>query len=261
MTSEIDGMVKHLFTIPYIISFNMSYFNGVSQANQIILILWSGFLFTHIAFSLYIIYKDVTKQWDKFRLVKSQNKDHDRLSKYLKCLPYLMRDFLIIFPIILYYYVNHNLENLLKETTWTDLLIKTPIAYLINKFWAMLVHLLIHKNNYLYKLIHETHHVKLEELCCLASWKESLGEFLLMEIPGFNLGLYFFKLNWLSHLLVYLYVAIGGTIDHCNYKVNAFFDPLYHFYHHKKPNYNFAEFEFYDKIFGTLYIEKAKNCS
>lgn len=242
------------------LSFYFPYFTYLSHTSKLILILWSGFLLPHLSLSCYIIYKDLTKQWDQFRLVKVQNDHPDRICKYLKCLPYVMRDFCIIFPLFLYYYINFNLENLLKETIWTDLVIKTPFAYLLNRLWAMLIHWLMHKNIYVYKFLHQTHHVKLEDLCCLTAWMDTIGEFIFMEIPGaFCLGLYFLELNWLSHLLIYVYVAIGGTIDHCGYQFNTFFNSIYHFNHHKKPNYNFAEFELYDKIFGTLYVENTGN--
>jgi sterol desaturase/sphingolipid hydroxylase (fatty acid hydroxylase superfamily) len=217
--------------------------------------MWSCFAFAHFGLSLYIIKKDLSGEWDQYRIAPDDPKN-GRISKYLKALPSVIRDLFISLPIIIFGYCYLNYQYLVSERTnieWAlELLIKLPLAYTLGRIWAMWVHKVMHMFPVLYKNIHKEHHVPLRELCALSAWRDKFIEFLLMEIPGaFLLGPYLFKLHWFSHGLMLIYIGIGGAVDHSGFYVNYWMDSRYHYVHHKNPNVNFAELEFLDIACGT----------
>jgi len=74
-----------------------------------------------------------------------------------------------------------------------------------------------------------------------------------MEVFGvFLLAQLFFPVPWIFHLLLCVYNGVGGAVDHCGFYVpNSMFDGRYHFVHHTKITYNYAEMEILDRWMGT----------
>jgi len=217
--------------------------------------MWFIFIVVHLSIGLYIMYKDISGKWEKYKLI-IEEKPVNKLHKYCLCIPYIVRDLFILLPIFLIIYVNYTSDFITNNLDYYNLiycefLIKFPLAYVIGNIWDMSVHRLWHQVPFLYKYVHKEHHFNLNEMCSLSAWRDSFWEFVL-EIPGtFLIGPFIMRMNWLSHAVMISCMGFISSIDHSGFYVNFLIDSRYHFQHHNKPNSNFADLEFLDQFFGT----------
>jgi len=221
----------------------------------VILLLWLAFFGSHLGMALYIMKNDLSGAWDQFRLAPLDTKV-PRIKKYMLCMPTLIRDVFVILPLILMYVTHLNLDDLTRERAlweWPfELFVKLPLAYTLGRIWAMLIHRGFHSHPWIFKVIHKEHHVRLTELCAFVAWRDSVWEFLLMEIPGaFTLGPCVFRLHWSVYALFLIYHGTTSAIDHSGFDANWIVDSKYHFVHHKQRNTNFAEMDILDRVAGT----------
>ncbi len=224
--------------------------------------MWLIFVIGHLSIAIFIMYKDLKGNWENYKLIPEKDASN-KLKKYLKCIPYVIRDLFILLPLFLSLYVYLSLSfiknNMNVNGFLLEMLCKFPLAYWIGNIWDMIVHRLWHEFPFLYKHVHKEHHIILEEMCSLSAWRDSWLEFI-FEIPGtFLIGPFLMKMNWLSHALLIASMGFASAIDHSGFYLNSFIDSRYHFNHHMNPNSNFADIGFLDDYFGTNTKKKIKN--
>lgn len=177
------------------------------------------------------------------------------------------RDLFIILPISFFIVINLLNKSLLL-TDDTEIrqfysspvaILKIPLTIFIGYVWRMIVHMILHHPS-IYRYIHKYHHVRPEKMTTFSSHTDHPLEFIFMEVIGtYILPIFLNPCPNIVMCVQWCFHAIQGIIDHSNSKIPQFkIDSEYHFYHHKMTVYNFAEFEFLDKITGTLYVEKSK---
>jgi len=84
-----------------------------------------------------------------------------------------------------------------------------------------------------------------------AAWRDTMIEYLVMEIPGLFIPLLVAPTHlWVTWLYL-MYHATTAAIDHSGFNVNWFIDATYHHYHHALLDCNYGEAEFLDRLFGT----------
>lgn len=226
-----------------------------SNIIQIAFRMWIIFIIGHFSIGFFIMYKDLSGSWEKFKLIH-EKKSVNKHNKYLLCIPYILRDLLLLLPLFLIVYVYYTYDFILDNFETTDLIFKEflykfPFAYIIGNIWDMAIHRLWHQVPFLYKHVHKEHHISIHEMCSLSAWRDSYWEFI-FEIPGtFLIGPFIMRMNWLSHAILISSMGFCSSIDHSGFYVNWLIDSRYHFQHHNKPNTNFADLEFLDKLFWT----------
>jgi sterol desaturase/sphingolipid hydroxylase (fatty acid hydroxylase superfamily) len=132
---------------------------------------------------------------------------------------------------------------------------RIPLGIFIGLICRMAAHRALHLP-YCYKSIHKIHHIVAERMTPFSAFNDHPIEFFLMEVIGtFLLPCVLQPLPPPVLGAVWSLQVALGVCDHSNAIVpgSFFIDAEYHLVHHTLTNWNYAEFQMLDELWGTLY--------
>lgn len=170
---------------------------------------------------------------------------------------FILKDFLLcIINILIFSFCGYYLQKYMKHNTFNEISIMEHLYTII--FWITCLevvfftaHFLMHYIPFLYKNIHKVHHKYKITRPFYAQYNHII-ETLITVLPSTYIIFAFMKCQWLISIsLMIVFIKYNTGAHRCNQKSNE-----RHAFHHKDGRYNLANFEYVDKIFGTLYRKK-----
>ncbi|KNC55207.1 uncharacterized protein AMSG_10829 [Thecamonas trahens ATCC 50062] len=184
----------------------------------------------------YFAHKDLTDVWKDHRLYRPGEATHRTGADYVRFLGYTLRDLVVVLPVALYGlmvsgWIDYpGLMRPMSEVSWGYEVVVCVVQYCVQKAYNAGIHYMLHAPQ-LYKHLHKRHHTMPRDLVATAAWKETLVEYLLMELLGnFVIGPMIFRMHWLTLAASFAYFNIV----------------------------NYSEFETFDILLGTKYEPKPK---
>jgi len=212
---------------------------GVEEGFLFAALVSGSALLAHLLTATYIAQKDISGQWDTYRLRPKRG----TLDLYLKHLPSLLCDFVFVLFPCLFLFGCANAETVLFEfEPWSASTLQVALwmvtfisGNFLNRVYAYGVHRILHLP-WFYRTFHKAHHCPIDYLCATEAWRDTFAEFFFMEVFGVFLFAHLFVLPPMPlhfHVLMAVYNGVFSAVDHSAFYVpGTIFDSRYHFSHH-----------------------------
>ena len=169
-------------------------------------------------------------------------------NKYLNVAPNVVMN--LVVNILLIENINYIIDNIYNSYEYDNIfsLLGLAISVICADIWFYLFHIFIHKNKFLYKHIHKTHHIYSEPFA-FSSFDSTFIEHIVINIGSVVIGPIisgYLGLFTKTHTEFFiLFATYTSCVSHSSYSIK-------HYLHHKNINCNYGQGTYLlDRLFKT----------